>query len=216
MILETEITKLRNAIIKIISLAEGQVSEAMNVLSSEAEKKPKAVKKAENKIDKLDVKIDEICQNIFALQQPVASDLRFIMSAMQISNEAERIGDLSFSIIKKAKTVNEQPELLEKFNLDKLTQDVKTTALKTLEAFENLNEENINEVFALNKKVSHTTEELIQDIISEMQNNTTYVVSGTHLVMTLKHIDRITSHCANIVESVYFMINAKIIKNDKN
>ena len=216
MILETEITKLRNAIIKIIGLAEGQVSEAMNVLSSEAEKKPKAVRKVENKIDKLDVKIDEICQNIFALQQPVASDLRFIMSAMQISNEAERIGDLSLSIIKKIKTIKEQAVLLEKFNIDKLTEDVKATALKTQQAFENLNEENINEVFALNKKVRHTTEDIIQDIISEMQNNTAYVVSGTHLVMTLKHIDRITSHCANIVESVYFMINAKIIKNDKN
>ena len=216
MILETEITKLRNAIIKIINLSENQVIEAMNLLAIDADKKAKGVKKVESKIDKLDVKIDEICQNIFALQQPVASDLRFIMSAMQISNEAERIGDLSLSIMKKAKTIKEQPQLLEKFNLDKLTEDVKTTAYKTLEAFENLNENNINEVFALNKKVRHTTEELIQDIIAEMQKNTAYVVAGTHLVMALKHIDRITSHCANIVESVYFMINAKIIKNDRN
>lgn len=216
MILETEITKLRNAIIKIINLSENQVVEAMSLMAIDADKKAKGVKKVENKIDKLDVKIDEICQNIFALQQPVASDLRFIMSAMQISNEAERIGDLSLSIMKKAKTIKEQPQLLEKFNIDKLTEDVKATAYKTLEAFENLNENNINEVFALNKKVRHTCEELIQDIIAEMQKNTAYVVAGTHLVMALKHIDRITSHCANIVESVYFMINAKIIKNDKN
>lgn len=216
MILETEITKLRNAIIKIINLSENQVIEAMTVLSTEGEKKSKGVKKVESKIDKLDVKIDEICQNIFALQQPVASDLRFIMSAMQISNEAERIGDLSLSIIKKVKNIKEQPELLQKFAIDKLTDDVKSAAFKTLSAFENLSEENINEVFALNKKVRHTTEELIQEIISEMQKNTAYVVAGTHLVMALKHIDRITSHCANIVESVYFMINAKIIKNDRN
>jgi phosphate transport system protein len=58
------------------------------------------VKKTENKIDKLDVKIDDICQGVFALQQPVASDLRFIISAMQMSKEIERIGDLSMSIIK--------------------------------------------------------------------------------------------------------------------
>lgn len=216
MILETEINKLRNAIIKIINLSENQVIEAMNMLSTEQDSKSKGVKKVENKIDKLDVKIDEICQNIFALQQPVASDLRFIMSAMQISNEAERIGDLSLSIIKKSKTVKEQPELLSKFKIEVLANDVKETALKTLLAFQNLNEENINEVFALNKKVRHNCEEIIQDLISEMKNNTAYVVAGTHLVMTLKHIDRITSHCANIVESVYFMINAKIIKNDKN
>jgi phosphate transport system protein len=56
----------------------------------------KEVKKTENKIDKLDVKID--ISECFVLQQPVASDLRFIISAMQISREIERVGDLSMSI----------------------------------------------------------------------------------------------------------------------
>ena len=90
--LELELGKLKNAIIKISNLAENQVLEAMKALLSEPAAEGKEMKKNENKIDKLDVKIDEICQNVFALQQPVASDLRFIMSAMQISNEVERIG----------------------------------------------------------------------------------------------------------------------------
>ena len=84
-------------------MAENQVGEAVKALLSEPVSEGKEVKKTENKIDKLDVKIDEICQSIFALQQPVASDLRFIMSAMQISNEIERIGDLAISIIKNLK-----------------------------------------------------------------------------------------------------------------
>src|SRR6476620_3610782 len=97
--LDIELNKLKEAIIKIGTLAESQVAEAMRTLLARpsAEVK-KEIKKTEHKIDKLDVKIDDICQTVFALQQPVASDLRFIMSAMQISNEIERIGDLAMSI----------------------------------------------------------------------------------------------------------------------
>ena len=104
-LLETELAKLKNVIIKIGILSENQIVEAMKTLLSDPNITIKNLKKTENKIDKLDVKIDEICQNIFALQQPVASDLRFIMSAMQISSEIERMGDLAISVIKNSKSV---------------------------------------------------------------------------------------------------------------
>ena len=55
--------------------------------------------KNENRIDKLDIKIDKLCQRIFALAQPVATDLRFIMSSLRIGNEIERIGDIALDII---------------------------------------------------------------------------------------------------------------------
>ena len=87
--LETELGKLRGIIIKIGNLAESQVAEAVKAVLSEPVSEGKEVKKTENKIDKLDVKIDDICQSVFALQQPVASDLRFIISAMQMSREIE-------------------------------------------------------------------------------------------------------------------------------
>ena len=105
---EIELEKLKNVIQKIGVLAESQVGESVNALLSGPFVEGKEVKKTENKIDKLDVKIDEICQSIFALQQPVASDLRFIMSAMQISNEIERIGDRDIEID------NEKQQLVEK------------------------------------------------------------------------------------------------------
>lgn len=215
MILQTEITKLRNAIIKIINLAENQVIEAMVTLSDEANSKGKVIRKTESKIDKLDVKIDELCQNIFALQQPVASDLRFIMSAMQISNEAERIGDLSLSIIKKAKTIKEQPELITKFGIAEITNEVEQIALKTLLSFQNLDEQNVSEVFKLNKQIKHKSTDAIHNIITEMKDNPSTVVAGTHLIMSLKHMERIAGHSSNIAESVYFMIHAKIAKKDK-
>ncbi len=212
---EIELEKLKNVIIKIGNLAESQVSESVKALLSEPVE-GKEVKKTEHKIDKLDVKIDEICQSIFALQQPVASDLRFIMAAMQISNEIERIGDLAVSIIGKSKNIKDKHDLIAKFEIADLARQIETVTVKTNECFITRDENAIGEIFVLNKTIKNKCDDAIHDIITEMKTNSKAVVSGTNLVIVLKHLERISEHCTNIAEYVHFMINAKIIKHEKH
>ena len=212
---EIELERLKTVIIKIGTLAEIQVSESVKALLSEPIE-GKEVKKTESKIDKLDVKIDEICQSIFALQQPVASDLRFIMASMQISNEIERIGDLAVSIIKRAKNIKDKHDLISKFNIADLGKQVEMVTAKTNECFITRDENTIGEIFILNKTVKNKSEEVIHDIITEMKLHSKVVMSGTNLVIVLKHLERISEHCTNIAEYVHFIVNAKIIKHDKH
>jgi phosphate transport system protein len=213
---EIELDKLKSIIEKIGKLAEGQVGESVKMLLQEPEvAEGKIIKKTESKIDKLDIKIDEICQSIFALQQPVASDLRFIMSAMQISNEIERIGDLSISIVKRSKNIKEKHDLIVKFNIADVARQVELITVKTNNCFITRNENMIGEIFVLNKDIRNNCEDAIHDIINEMKVNSKAVVSGTNLVIVLKHLERISEHCTNIAEYIYFMVNAKIIKHDK-
>ena len=214
---EMELDNLKSIIKKIGKLAEGQVSEAVKILLQEPEAaEGKIIKKTENKIDKLDIKIDEICQSIFALQQPVASDLRFIMSAMQISNEIERIGDLSISIVKKAKNIKEKHDLIVKFDIADIARQVELITVKTNKCFVAQDGNATGEIFVLNKDIRNGCEDAIHDIINEMKVNSKAVVSGTNLVIVLKHLERISEHCTNIAEYVYFTVNAKIIKHDKS
>jgi phosphate transport system protein len=212
---EMELEKLKDVIIKIGSLAESQVSESVKALLSEPIE-GKEVKKTEIKIDKLDVKIDEICQSIFALQQPVASDLRFIMAAMQISNEIERIGDLAVSIIGRSKNIKDKHDLIAKFDIAELGKEVEIITIKTNECFLTRDEVSIGEVFVLNNTIKKKSDDVIHGIISEMKSNSKTVVSGTNLVIVMKHLERISEHCTNIAEYVHFMVNAKIIKHDKH
>jgi phosphate transport system protein len=213
---EIELDNLKGIIKKIGKLAEGQVSEAVKILLQEPEAaEGKIIKKTENKIDKLDVKIDEICQSIFALKQPVASDLRFIMSAMQISNEIERIGDLSISIMKKSKNIKEKHDLIEKFDIGDIARQVELITIKTNKCFAAQDGNASGAIFVLNKDIRNSCEDAIHDIINEMKVNSKAVVSGTNLVIVLKHLERISEHCTNIAEYVYFTVNAKIIKHDK-
>lgn len=213
---EMELDNLKSIIKKIGKLAEGQVSEAVKILLQEPEAaESKVIKKTEDKIDKLDVKIDEICQSIFALKQPVASDLRFIMSAMQISNEIERIGDLSISIVKKSKNIKEKHDLIVKFDIADIARQVELITVKTNKCFSEQDDTAAGSIYVLNKEIRKDCEDAIHDIINEMKVNSKAVVSGTNLVIVLKHLERISEHCTNIAEYVYFTVNAKIIKHDK-
>jgi len=213
---EIELEKLKNTIEKIGVLAETQVGEAVKALLSEPEgAEEKNIKKTEHKIDKLDVKIDEICQSIFALQQPVASDLRFIMSAMQISNEIERIGDLSISVVKKSKNIKDKHNLIQKFLISIVAKKVVLITVKMNSCFLSRDENTIGEIFIMNKNIKNECDEAVHNIINEMKVNGKAVVSGTNLVIVLKHLERISEHCTNIAEYVYFMIHAKIIKHEK-
>lgn len=213
--LETELGKLRGIILKIGSLAESQVAEAVKAVLSEPVAESKEVKKTEHKIDKLDVKIDDICQSVFALQQPVASDLRFIISAMQISREIERIGDLSMSIIKLTKSIKEKHELISKFHITAIAREVEDITMQTNECFQNMDETAIEGIFKLNRDIKRKSSDAIDNIIGEMKTNSKTVVSGTSLIIALKHFERIADHSTNIAESVFFMINARTIKHEK-
>ncbi|TRX21210.1 phosphate signaling complex protein PhoU [Flavobacterium franklandianum] len=212
---EMELEKLKDVIKKIGNLAVSQVGESVKALLFEPIE-GKEVKKTEMKIDKLDVKIDEICQSIFALQQPVASDLRFIMASLQISNEIERIGDLAVSVIKRAKNIKEKHDLISKFEIVDLAKEVELITAKANECLSTQDEKTISEILTLKKSIKSKGDIIIEHIIEEMKAHSKVVVSGTNLVIALKHLERISDHCSNIAEYVYFMVNAKIIKHEKH
>lgn len=212
---EIELEKLKNVIIKIGSLAENQLGEAVKALLSEPMAEKKEVRKNEEKIDKLDVKIDEICQAIFALQQPVASDLRFIMASMQISNEIERIGDLAISVIKNCKNIKDKHDLIVKFNVAELAKQVEDITAKMNECFVERSETIIGDIFVLNSSIKTNSDAIILDLMNEMKMNSKAVVSGMNLVLVIKHLERISEHCTNIAEHIHFIITAKIIKHEK-
>jgi phosphate transport system protein len=77
-----------------------------------------------------------------------------------------------------------------------------------------MDETSIEEIFKLNSDIKSKSSDAIDNIIGEMKHNSKTVVSGTNLVIALKHFERIADHSTNIAESVFFMINAKTIKHE--
>ena len=91
---QEELDKLRKRLNKMFVLVSVQLENSSQSVSNTDFETTDLALKNENRIDKLDIKIDKLCQRIFALAQPVATDLRFIMSSLRIANEIERLAIL--------------------------------------------------------------------------------------------------------------------------
>src|SRR5512145_1822362 len=121
---QEELGKLKKRILKMFKLIDAQLDKALQSVFNPEFNPDDSVDKNENRIDQLDVKIDKLCQRIFALAQPVATDLRFIMSSLRIGNEIERIGDIALDMISRAETLRSYPEVLNEYKVNKLLKEI--------------------------------------------------------------------------------------------
>ena len=132
---EEDLDKLRTRLIRMGSLVEEQVEFALRSLREGNQELARIVIDRDDKVDKLDLKIDKQCQRIFALNQPVASDLRLLLAAVKINNELERIGDQATNL---AQIVIDSPtavQLANQIDLHRIAQAAYTMVKSSLDSF---------------------------------------------------------------------------------
>jgi phosphate transport system protein len=209
---EEELDKLKKRIIKMMNLTENQLNKSFQILQNKQTDSIETIKEDENKIDKIDIKIDLLCQKLFALAQPIASDLRFIMGSLGISNEVERIGDLAYYLSKEHQTESELVNFIEKYDLPILLNKILVLFGQIIESYMNSNSLLAYEIIN-NCKNLRNSREILNQIVNEMTQNVQVVAIASDLIMVVNKLDRIIGHIENIAESIVFIVDAKIIKH---
>lgn len=209
---ETELTKLRKRILKMIDLVDTQLKKADQSLLNQDEVIDLAMKN-EDRLDKLDIKIDKLCQRIFALAQPVATDLRFIMSSLRIGNEVERIGDIALDMISRSETVRSYPDILKEYSIHKLLKETIKINGRITEAYANNNNQLAKEVFKSCKEMEETCNQVFNEVLGEMTKKSQVIIIATDLILIVRDIERISNHMENIADSIVFIVEGKRIKH---
>ena len=210
---QEELGKLRKRIIKMFMLVNTQLEKSSQSILSKDFEDTDAVIQNENRIDKLDIKIDKLCQRIFALAQPVATDLRFIMSSLRIGNEIERIGDIALDILARAEFVRPYQEILNRYRVPELLGEVIRHNQRALEAYTNNNNELANEVVCSCKSTAEICKSVFNEIIAEMTQKSQVIVIATDLILIIRDLERISNHLENVAESVVFIVEGKRIRH---
>lgn len=210
---EDDLDQLRTHIIRMGSLVDEQVEDATRALIEGNEALAQLVVDREDKVDSFDVRIDEACLEIFARAQPVAVDLRLIMSALKINNELERIGDLAVNIAERVPALAKHRALLEKIHLFEMARAAQAMVQKTIDSFVNNDPALARMVIETDDKVDSLDKDLFTAIIREMKENPALVEPAAHVIALLRHIERLADHATNIAEDVVFLVEAKIIKH---
>ncbi|HEX2395301.1 MAG TPA: phosphate signaling complex protein PhoU [Bacteroidales bacterium] len=210
---ETELTKLRKRILRMLELVDTQLDKSGESLLNQDFEMNDIAMKNENQLDKLDIKIDKLCQRIFALAQPVATDLRFIMSSLRIGNESERIGDIALDIISRSESVRSYPEVLKEYRINKLLKETIKINKRITEAYANNNNILAKEVFQSCKDMEDNCNQVFNEIIGEMTKKSQVITIATDLILIVRNIERISNHMENIADSIVFIAEGKRIKH---
>ncbi|MFO7446660.1 MAG: phosphate signaling complex protein PhoU [Ignavibacteriaceae bacterium] len=210
---DQQLEKLKTRIIKMCSLVDEQVEFAVRSIDEENADLAKIVIERDKKVDKYDVKIEKICQKIFALNQPVAMDLRLIMSALTINSNLERIGDLAVNIAENFLIMKKKPDFISRTHFNAMSKLTKEMIRSAIDAFIENNAKLAAKVIEMDNMLDKYDVENHAILIDVMKENAANIEPAVALLVISREFERLGDHATNIAEDVYFIVEAQLIKH---
>lgn len=210
-----EVEGLKTNLIKMASLVDEQVDRAYKALETGDIELCRGIKAKDNEIDAYDNLILTQCENILALFQPVASDLRFIMAALLINNQLERCGDIAVNIAQRVKKTAAFHSLIIESQILDMGKRAREMVKYAIDSFINQNIEQAEKVLQDEDAVDKLNKNIFKFLVTKMQSNPEVIEPCAHLVVLSRHIERLADHATNIAEDLIFYINAEIIAHKK-
>ena len=214
--IEQELSGLRQDLIDMWRLVISQVSNAGEAILLFDKDLAAKVNMREKKVDAYELKIDGYCENIIALYQPVAVDLRFVLAVFKINSNLERIADFANGIshiLVDNPSVILDAEVISDTRLQNMINQVNKMLAQGLEAFENEKSNFAAAIFNEDSQVDEINESAVKIIADYIQKNPDRAYECLQLIGIFRKLERIGDHCANIAEEIFFYIDAKVLKH---
>lgn len=213
--LEIELQQLKGEMLEMWELIHMQLKKGLEALKTNDNDLAHEVVANEKRVNAYELKIDRDCENIFALFQPVAVDLRCVLAVLKINTNLERVGDFAEGIARFALDLDETYDraLFEKTRLLEMFQEAIAMIEDVLVAFDKEDTKLARSVFkkddlldSINKAASTVIAEYIKDHPDRIKQ-------ALHVLATIYKLERVGDHAKNIAEEIIFYIEAKVLKH---
>jgi phosphate transport system protein len=210
---DEELKDLKEKLLEMASRAEEQIGRA--VLSLKDRRQPLAceVLDKEADINRLDIEIDDMAMRLLALRQPMAADLRFITSAMKISSDLERIGDLAVNIAERTLELLKYPQLKPLIDIPRMAEMTQAMVRDALNAFVSGDADLARNVCERDDLVDQMNHQIFRELLTYMMEDPETITRAVDLILVGRHLERIADHATNIGEDVIYMVKGKTIKH---
>jgi len=212
---EEELKNLNSNIIKMGGFCEEALGKAIQAITTRNSDNAERVIQEDEKIDKFETKIEQQVVNLIALRQPMAIDLRETVTALKISSDLERIGDLAKNISKRTLLLNENlPKNLVEA-LIRVSTNVQKQLKAVLDAYLERSSVVARNFWERDEQIDDLTNLCMNEVISYLKDNEKNLEDGTHLLFVTKNIERIGDHTTNVAEQVYFLVTGEYLEGDR-
>ncbi len=211
--LERDLQSLHRDILKMCSLVEEMIHRSVNGLRDPSLDLADDLRRADDDIDRMDVRIEEDCLKILALHQPVAIDLRRIATVLKICGELERVADLAVNIAERARGLVGTSEILVSDRLHEMSQLALSMLHRSIDCYVEMDSSVARQLTAEDDAVDELNREIIDELRCRMQESPQLMEPALHLFSASRHIERVADHATNIAEDVVYMIDGEIIRH---
>jgi len=188
---EAELDRLQQMLLEMAGRAEELVRMAMQGLRERDRRMTRVVRKADDRIDELEVEIDERVLELLALQHPMAGDLRLVFVALKASNDVERIGDHAVNIAKASRRLGKHPPLPDIMEIWEMGGQVRGMLGTALDAMMNRDVDQAKGVIAEDQRVDDLRRSAIRIIVSYMLEQPRYISPGLEMILVVQNLERI-------------------------
>ncbi len=210
---QRELEELKRDLLKMAAMVEKAISDAVQCLVQRDSSHCQETIEGEDKINAMELAIEDMCLRLLALRQPLAADLRFITSAMKMITDLERMGDQAVNIVERATSLNQEPQLKPYIDIPRMAEIVQSMVRDVLDAFVNRNSKLARSVCERDDLVDGLNDQVFRELLTYMISDPKTITRAVHLMIVSRCLERIADNATNIAEDVIFMVDALVIKH---
>lgn len=210
---ELEIAELKRSLVGMGNLVEQSLSASVDAILSPRVEAREQARQLEERLDAMDTAIEERAHRIMALQQPMISDLRLLISALHICSDLEQVGDLCESIAKRATWIAKHSPVENPADLPELGRLVKDMIHGCLEAFVSSNTEMAKTVITQEDRSDDLTKMCYEAIQASMAKTPEKIREYTHLLRAVAHLEHIGDIAVAIAEESVYVHKGQVIRH---
>jgi phosphate transport system protein len=216
--LEIEIAKLKEDMLEMFRLVLSQLEKSKESLINLDKDLSREVIVTEKRVNSFELKLDRDCENIIALFNPVAVDLRFVLANLKINSNLERIGDIADGI---AKFVIEikldlEKELLDSTRLLEMFETAKTMLTDVMTSYETEDTKLARSIFQKDETLDQINARANTAVAEFIRLHNDRINQSLYALSSIRKLERVGDQCKNIAEEIIFYVEAKVLKHNKS
>lgn len=212
---EKEINSIKEDLIELWEIVNSQLIKANQALQSFDKDLAREVISIEKKVNSLELKLECSCENMIALFNPVAMDLRFILAVLKINTNLERTADMAESLAKFIKESDEKYDvkLMEEVRISEMFQLSISMMENTLKTFENEDTEAARKILKEDEPLDKINKKATKIIAEYCRTNPNNIEFALYLLSCIKRLERVGDQAKNMAEEIIFYIDAKVLRH---
>ncbi|MEX0999775.1 MAG: phosphate signaling complex protein PhoU [Thermodesulfobacteriota bacterium] len=211
--LTEETSKLKKMLFEMASSVEEMIAKSIKALEENNMILAEDVIKSDEKVNEMEIEIDNQCIRILALHHPEAEDLRTVTMIMKINNDLERIGDHAVNIAEMALYLADKPPVKPLIDIPKMAEKAIEMLKESLDSFVNKDAELAVEVCKKDDEVDALEPQIVRELVTYMISDPQTIDRALTLILIARGLERVADLATNIAEDAYYMASGKILKH---